>query len=73
MISQTPASGPTTVSAPTGDLIERRWTFSDFKLQAGLRWPRRILESGEDGWNEEISLSTIRINPRLDAHRFNIR
>lgn len=73
-ISQTPqvfeppgAAPPT----PAGEVIWRT-AFSDFKVQDGLNWPHRVKEFVGDKVREDIRLGKFKLNPKVDARKFNV-
>lgn len=73
VMSQTPPvfnPGPPP-PAPQSDVIWRT-AFSDFKVQDGLNWPHRIKEMAGDKVTEETKLGKFKINPKIDARKFNV-
>ena len=69
-----PPPTPTASQAPAAKrgVGPKRWLFNDFKAQDGVIWPR-VIEEEFDGKTEEIRLGRIRINPKLDARKFDIK
>ena len=65
-----PAPQPT--STARRGMGQSRWLLRDFKVQEGVNWPR-VIEEEFDGKTEEIRLGRIKINPKLDAKRFDIK
>jgi hypothetical protein len=61
---------------PSGDpaagraMVERRLSFSDFKLADGLNWPHRLKEVVDGEVITETRLGKYKINPKLDPKRF---
>lgn len=55
------------------ELVERHWRFSEFKKQDGLNWPRRLEELLAGNVVEDIRFKTVKINPRIDARKFDIK
>ena len=47
--------------------------FSDFKLEDGVNWPRRMKLLVETQVREDIRFGRFKINPKLDAKRFDIK
>ena len=64
-----PSPPPATTRRGTG---KSRWLFKDFKVQDGIRWPR-VIEEEFDGKTEEIRLGRIKINPRIDPGKFDVK
>ena len=64
-----PPSQPPAVSRSTGTM---RWVFSNFKAQDGITWPR-VIEEEFDNWKGEIRLGNVKINPKIDARKFDIK
>lgn len=73
VMSQTPPvfnpTGPP--SAPGPDVLWRT-VFSDFKLHDGLNWPHRVKEMVGDKVTEDMRLGKFKINPKIDARKFNV-
>ena len=76
VMSQSP---PTVPAVPPGDPATGRpdviWKldFSDFKVQDGVNWPHRMKLLVNTQVREEIRLGRFKINPRLDAKRFDVK
>ena len=49
-----------------------RWLFKDFKVQDGITWPR-VIEEEFDGKSEEIRLGRVKINPKIDSGKFDVK
>jgi hypothetical protein len=69
MPSAPPPAPPASTRRGTGP---KRWLFSDFKVQNGITWPR-VIDEEFDGRSEEIRLGSVKINPKLDARKFDIK
>ena len=71
VVGRTPLQLP-----PTGDpaagraLVERRLYFSEFKVDGGLNWPHRLKEVVDGEVISETRLGKFKINPKIDAKRF---
>jgi hypothetical protein len=65
-----PAPQPT--STARRGMGQSRWLLQEFKVQDGVNWPR-VIEEEFDGKTEEIRLGRLKINPKLDARKFDIR
>ena len=59
-----PSAGPT-----TGTL---RWLFTSFKTQDGITWPR-VIEEEFHNRKDEIRLGNVKINPKIDAKKFDVK
>ena len=51
-------------------LVERRLYFSDFKIEDGLNWPRRLKEVVDGEVITETRMGKYKINPKIDPKRF---
>lgn len=73
VVSQSPPNVPNPV-IPQGNrgLAPKRWLLTNFKVQEGINWPRKI-EEEFGGKSDEIRLGSVKINPRIDAKRFDIK
>lgn len=49
-----------------------RWLLSDFKSHDGLNWPRRI-EQESDGLIENLQVKRWKVNPKIDARKFDVK
>ena len=69
-----PPPTPTASQAPAAKrgVGPRRWLFNDFKAQDGIIWPR-VINEDFDGKSEEIRLGRVKINPKIDAKKFDIK
>ena len=69
-----PLPTPTASQAPTAKrgVGPRRWLFKDFKAQDGVIWPR-VIEEEFDGKTEEIRIGRVKINPKIEARKFDIK
>ena len=74
LVSQAPPP-PVPAGDPTAGLplVTRRLIVSDFKRQDGLNWPHRLREMVDAQVTEDTRLGRFKINPKIDARRFNIR
>lgn len=74
VVSQSPPDVPRPPSIPPGNrgMAPKRWLFSDFKAQDGITWPR-VIEEEFQGKTDEIRLGRVRINPKIDARKFDIK
>lgn len=60
-----PPSGPAARRGPG----PKRWLFKSFKTQDGSTWPR-VFEEEFDNQKDEIRLGQVKINPKIDAKKF---
>ena len=69
-----PPPTPTASKVPAAKrgVVPKRWLFKDFKAQDGVIWPR-VIEEEFDGKTEEIRLGRVKINPKIDARKFDIK
>ena len=67
-----PPAPRVTVPAPSRGMGHSRWLFREFKAQDGVTWPR-VIEEEFDGKTEEIRLGRVKINPKIDAKKFDIK
>lgn len=73
VVSRTPEV-PVTVRPPDKwEVADWRWILSDYKHQHGLNWPRRIEVLIPGSHSEEIRIRGIKINPKIEARRFDIK
>ena len=74
VVSQTPPVIESQGAQPTpgGDVLWRT-VFSDYKLQDGLNWPHRLTTTVGDKPTDEMRLGKFKLNPKIDARRFDIR
>ena len=66
-----PAPPPSGPPAPRGP-GPKRWLFKSFKTQDGITWPR-VIEEEFDNQKDEIRLGQVKINPKIDARKFDIK
>ena len=64
-----PAPPPPAAGSVTGTM---RWVFSNFKAQDGIMWPR-LIEEEFNNRKDEIRLGSVKINPKIDAKKFDIK
>lgn len=63
---------------PAGDptaglpLVTKRQTFSDFKVEGGLNWPRRFRTMIGTDIGEDMRIGSYQINPKFDAKKFDV-
>src|SRR5688572_7046006 len=57
------------MTADFGEVVEKRWYFSDFRKAGSLILPHRI-ESEYGSRNEMLEVKNVRVNPAIDAARF---
>ena len=73
VMSQTPpVFAPTGPPPAPGPDVLWRTVFSDFKMQDGLNWPHRVKEMVGDKVTEDMKLGKFKINPKIDARKFNV-
>jgi hypothetical protein len=60
---------------PTEGMAPVEWevTFTDYKTEGGLTWPRRFTTSFDGQKWEELRVNRFRINPKIDPKTFNPR
>ena len=68
----TPSPPPSSSTTASRGSAPCRWLFKDFKVQDGIKWPR-VIEEEFDGKTEEIRLGRVKINPKLEARKFDIK
>ena len=74
VVSQSPPTfDPAGPPPPAQPDVTWRTVFSEFKVQDGLNWPHRVKEMVGDKVVEDIKLGKFKINPKIDARRFDIR
>ena len=72
VVSRTPET-PLPQAPASLPKVEYRWLLSDYKVQDGVNWPRKIETVIPGGHGEEIRVRGVKINPKVDARRFNIK
>jgi hypothetical protein len=74
VVGQTPPANSGTPVIPEGNrgMAPRRWLFKDFKVQDGIKWPR-VIEEEFEGKTEEIRLGRVKINPEIEARKFDVK
>ena len=72
MTQTPPVFNPTGPPPAPGPDVLWRTAFSDFKLQDGLNWPHRVKEMVGDKVTEDMKLGKFKINPKIDARKFNV-
>lgn len=50
--------------------VEYRVYYSDFKTVGGVQWPHRIQRSIDGKPTEEMIFDTVKVNPKIDAKKF---
>ena len=70
--TETPAALPPVDLTP-GAPVEHRLLVSDFKIERGLNWPRRLRYLSGKDLIEELRFRSFSINPKIDVRRFDIR
>jgi len=71
--SQTPAqSASVPALPPPGAVVTWQLVASDFKIQNGLNWPRRLRVMADREVHEDMRLGSFRINPKLDPRKFDV-
>jgi hypothetical protein len=72
VVSQSPPSAPMLPPPSPASLTPVEWavTFSDFKTEAGLTWPRRFVTTMGGRKYEDMRLGKYRINPQIKPHVF---
>ena len=63
----------TTPPSPPGPTVDYQWLVSDYKVDKGINWPRKIEFVVPGGFSEEIRIRGIKVNPKIDARRFDIK
>jgi hypothetical protein len=72
VVSQsTPSFVPTGPLPPALPDVTWQLVFSDFKVQDGLNWPHRFKEMMGSEVTRETRLGKFKINPKIDARKFN--
>lgn len=73
VVSQSPPNVSSPVIPPGNrGLAPKRWLFTNFKVQDGIKWPR-VIEEEFEGKRDEIRLGSVKINPKIDARKFDIK
>jgi hypothetical protein len=72
VVSQTPMSPPAPVNLDGRPMVEHRLVPSNFRLQDGLNWPRRLVDSAGTDEVYEMDFGKFRLNPKLEPKRFEI-
>ena len=73
VMSETPpVFNPTGPPPAPGPDVLWRTVFSEFKLQDGVNWPHRVKEMVGDKVTGDMKLGKFKINPKIDARKFNV-
>lgn len=72
VVSQSPPSPPMLPAPSPASLTPVEWatTFSDYKTEAGLTWPRRFITTMGGKEHEDMRLGKYKINAQIKPHVF---
>jgi hypothetical protein len=54
-------------------MVDYTLYFEDWQSADGLRFPRTVRRASEGTTTEEWTVSTVKVNPRIDAKTFEVR